>query len=324
MKSQSLPPLNQETVLTLLGEDEGARKKALDAALEQIVPTARDFNLSVYRADKDEWQNIIATLHQSPMMSARRAVVVEAIDKLKVSEADALLRYLENPVPSSLLLIVGTKLDGKRKYAKVLKKSGPVLEFGTPKPYQLPQWLQDEARTQNIDIDHATASLIVDLVGHQPDLLRSTLTLLHTYVGDDNRITQADVEGLLANTREASVFELVDAVSKRNLIASIRLLRAALGRGESPIAILSHLIRHYRQLAKCQALLQSNVPQGEWSKHIGNLHPFVLKKLQEQARSVSPNIVLGQLMTMYSYETELKRRYQESDSIIEHIITGLI
>ena len=62
--------------------------------------------------------------------------MVEAIDKLKVSEADALLRYLENPVPSSLLLIVGTKLDGKRKYAKVLKKSGPVLEFGTPKPYQ--------------------------------------------------------------------------------------------------------------------------------------------------------------------------------------------
>ena len=68
------------------------------------------------------------------MMSARRAVVVEAIDKLKVSEADALLRYLENPVPSSLLLIVGTKLDGKRKYAKALKKSGPVLEFGTPNP----------------------------------------------------------------------------------------------------------------------------------------------------------------------------------------------
>ena len=110
-----LPALDQERVLTLLGEDEGARKKALDAALEQTVLTARDFNLSVYRADMMTGKNIIATLHQSPMMSPRRAVVVEAIEKLKTTEADALLRYLEDPVPSTLLVIVGTKLDGKRK-----------------------------------------------------------------------------------------------------------------------------------------------------------------------------------------------------------------
>ena len=215
-----------------LGEDEGARKKALDAALEQIVPTARDFNLSVYRADKDEWQNIIATLHQSPMMSARRAVVVEAIDKLKVSEADALLRYLENPVPSSLLLIVGTKLDGKRKYAKALKKSGPVLEFGTPKPYQLPQWLQGEAALKiSTLITRQPASLLTGWTPARPASLHADLTP-HTL----EMMTEYYLRrrGALANTREASVFELVDAVSKRNLIASIRLLRAALSRGESP------------------------------------------------------------------------------------------
>ena len=49
---------------------------------------------------------------------------------------------------------------------------------------------------------------------------------------------------------------------------------------------------------------------------------------QEAARasplSLPLSVVLSQLMTMYGYETELKRRYQESDSIIEHIITGLI
>ena len=323
MTVQGLPQLNDVAVLTLFGEDQGALKKTLENVINDIVPTARDFNLSTYRADRDDWQQIIAALHQSPMMSARRAVVVENIDKLKAADADSLLRYLEAPIGSSLLCLVGAKLDQRSKWAKALKKAGPLLSFDPPKPRDLPHWLQGEARAKGIQLDLNTASLIVELVGHQPDLLRSNLTLLQTYAGDSNQITNEDVEGLLANTREASVFELVDAVARKNLFKAVRLLRSSLSRGESPIMILNLLIRHYRQLAKCHALMNSSVPENEWARRIG-VPPFGLKKLQEQARTVPPQRVLDQLIAMYDSETELKRRSHERDSIIEHIITGLI
>ena len=215
------------------------------------------------------------------------------------------------------------KLDQRSKWAKALKKAGPQLSFDPPKPRDLPHWLQGEARNHGIQLDLNTAGLIVELVGHHPDLLRSNLTLLQTYAGENGRITNEDVEGLLANTREASVFELVDAVARKNLFKAVRLLRSSLSRGESPIMILNLLIRHYRQLAKCHALLNSSVPENEWARRIG-VPPFGLKKLQEQARTVPPQRVLDQLIAMYDSETELKRRSHERDSIIEHIITGLI
>ena len=79
MTIQGLPPLDGIAVLTLYGEDQGALKKTLESVINETVPTARDFNLSTYRADRDDWQQIIAALHQSPMMSPRRAVVVENI-----------------------------------------------------------------------------------------------------------------------------------------------------------------------------------------------------------------------------------------------------
>ena len=46
MSVQGLPPLDNLSVLTLYGEDQGALKKALEHVLSEIVPTARDFNLS--------------------------------------------------------------------------------------------------------------------------------------------------------------------------------------------------------------------------------------------------------------------------------------
>ena len=323
MSVQGLPPLDNLSVLTLYGEDQGALKKALEHVLSEIVPTARDFNLSTYRADKDDWHAIIAALHQSPMMSPRRAVVVENIDKLKAADSDHLLRYLAAPVSSTLLCLVGSKLDQRSKWAKALKKAGAQLSFDPPKPRDLPHWLQAEARSKGIDIDLNAAGLIVELVGHHPDLLRSNLTLLQTYAGESTQITTHDVEGLLANTREASVFELVDAVARKNLFKAVQLLRGSLARGESPIMILNLLIRHYRQLAKCQALMNSSVPDSEWARRIG-IPPFGLRKIQEQARTLHPNRVLDQLIAMYDAETDLKRRSHERDSIIEHIITGLI
>ena len=163
--------------------------------------------------------------------------------------------------------------------------------------------------------------LIVELVGHHPDLLRSNLTLLQTYSGENTQITTDDVEGLLANTREASVFELVDAVARKS-IQSCKASQAYL-HYESPIMILNLLIRHYRQLAKCQALMNSSVPDSEWARRIG-IPPFGLRKIQEQARTLHPNRVLDQLIAMYDAETDLKRRSHERNSIIEHIITGLI
>lgn len=323
MTGPSLPPLNDVSVLTLFGEDQGARKQALESAIKQTVTSAPDFNLSSYRADRDDWQHIIAALHQSPMMSPRRAVVVENLDKLKAADSESLLRYLQSPVPSSLLCLVGTKVDQRSKWAKALKKAGPVLSFDPPKPWEMPGWLRAEASAQGLELDINAAGLVVELVGHHPDLLRSSLNLLRTYIGESTVITSEDVERLLANTREASVFELVDAVAKRNLFRAVQLLRGALSRGESPIMILNLLIRHYRQLAKCQALMQSSVPEKEWPRRVG-VPPFGLKKLLEQARNVPPNRVLNQLIAMYNSETELKRRSHERDSIIEHIITGLI
>lgn len=324
MTTMNTQALQNETIVKFLGADEGAKRAALTTFSEELIPSARDFNISTFRADKDDWQTIIATLHQSPMMTTKRLVIVEAIDKLKAANAGNLLTYIDKPIATSVLCLIGPKIEKRTKLGKALHKAGRTLSFDPPKPWEYPGWLVQEARKKGLSLNHSAAQLVVESVGNNPELLRSSLDTLGTYVGEPQTIGSDDVETLLAHTRESNVWELINAVAQGNLLQAVRTLRIALSQGESSVGILIRLIGHYRQLVKYQALVVAENNDREIRERLNIRSDRALAQLRQQASKLSLDRTVEHLQSLYAIETDIKRRSKESDSILERIIMDLV
>src|SRR6185312_7633712 len=78
-------------------------------------------------------------------------------------------------------------------------------------------------------------------------ILDQNLEKLVAYAGDE-RIGSQAVRALVAESREASVFELVDAVGQRERYAALAAYRSLLAEDVSPIYILVMLTRQIRLL----------------------------------------------------------------------------
>jgi DNA polymerase-3 subunit delta len=100
-------------------------------------------------------------------------------------------------------------------------------------------------------------------------------------------VTADDVDELIADTRERSVFELTDAIGAADRARALAAVGSLCDQRESAVGVVVMLARHVRQLALVHALRASNTPRGEWGSRLG-VPPFIVDKIAAQARSYSP------------------------------------
>jgi DNA polymerase-3 subunit delta len=100
-------------------------------------------------------------------------------------------------------------------------------------------------------------------------------------------ITSDDVDELIADTRERSVFELTDAIGAADRPRALAAVASLCDQRESAVGVVVMLARHIRQLSLLHALRARNEPRNQWASQIG-VPPFVVDKLVAQAKSYTP------------------------------------
>src|SRR3989454_11395862 len=98
-----------DLVYYLHGTEDVLKDEAVRALLERAVdPAARDFNVDARTAADLDPEALRALVDTPPMLAERRAVVLRGIEQLrkKGKTRDELLRYLDNPNPSTVLILI--------------------------------------------------------------------------------------------------------------------------------------------------------------------------------------------------------------------------
>jgi DNA polymerase-3 subunit delta len=259
-------------------------ERAVAAIRDVAVPPAmRGFNYDVVEG-KPTGGRIVALAQTLPMMATHRMVLVRDLGLMPADEAEPLLAYFAKPNPSTVIVAITQKLDKRLKTFATASKKGwlHVLEA----PRQLVPWVRAEAKAQNVDIDGAAVSRLVDTVGSDLSRLALSLTQLGLYAGD-RAVTSDDVDELIADTRERSVFELTDAIGAADRPRALAAVASLCDQRESAVGVVVMLARHIRQLTLLHVMRAQNIPRGAWGSRIG-VPPFVVDKLAAQAKAYSP------------------------------------
>ena len=122
---ESLRPL-----YLLLGTERFLRDTAARAIAEAALhgTLLREFNEASFNLARDSVHSAIAGAEQLPMMSDRRVVRVRDFGRLRENDEETLVRYLNNPAPTTVMIFLADDLDKRKKATKALLDNCVVVD----------------------------------------------------------------------------------------------------------------------------------------------------------------------------------------------------
>ncbi|HEY6559235.1 MAG TPA: DNA polymerase III subunit delta [Polyangiaceae bacterium] len=243
-------------------------------------------------------EQAVSAARTLPMMSPRRLVLVRALErwegrgesgKGKGSSSDALdvlAEYAKHPSETTTLLLVASKLDNRRKLVTLAKSEGWLVQCDPLPRGELPLFIERRARVLGNPLAPEVADLIAELSGPELAPVADALERLCLYAGAGQTITSDHVADCVVRVRPASVWELVNAVGKRDLGAALSALGQVFDPSDRGLRLLSVLAWSARQLLRFEAATRAGLPGPEAAKRAGAA-PFKARELADQVKRIS-------------------------------------
>lgn len=271
-----------------------AAQSITDAALSRTL--LREFNEASFSLLSDSVQSAIAAADQLPMMSDMRVVRVRDFARLREADEDTLIRYLNNPSPSTVMIFIADELDKRKKSSKVLLDVCTVVEFSPLKDAEAKAWAKTRLKELKITADDQVLTEIIRLVGTDVQTLFNELEKLASAAADTGRITLDLVDELIGRSRELSNFELADHLLAGNRKRALETLHRLLEDGAEPVMLVGLIAGNYHRLALGKHLLARGGRE-EVFRNIG-LPPFKRDSyIQTLQRSTAAKIARGIQLT---------------------------
>lgn len=241
----------------LLGNEIYLRRVAAQAITETALSRTllREFNESAFSLVSDPVQSAIAAADQLPMMSDMRVVRIRDFAKLRDADEEVLIRYLNNPAPSTVMIFIADDLDKRKKSTKVLLDVCTVVEFPPLKDAEAKSWAKTRLKEFKVTADDQVLSEIIRLVGTDVQTLSNELDKLASAAASTSRITPELVDELIGRSRELSNFELGDHLLAGNRKRALETLHRLLEDGAEPVMLVGLIAGNYHRLALGKHLL---------------------------------------------------------------------
>ena len=305
----------------LAGSEPLLRDDALEAIHEAVLSTGpRDFNLDRLEVGQVKPGRLEEALDGLPVMAERRLVVLRETEgrgaKLDAAWGEVIESWLARVDDStaSVLVIVCAKVDKRNKWVKAFRGSAVLVECEAPKkPRELANFLAVEAGKQGVDLDPEAAALLAERVGPQLLLLRMEIGKAALLAGPGEPVLRKHVEMAVSAVAEEPIWDLTDAIGQGRASDAVVMLSRLISQGAAPPAILGALASHFRRLVRA----------GHGESVSGP--PFVVRKLEQQARRYSARRLVSCLRAIHRADVELKgASVMRSERALEQLVLGLI
>ena len=281
-------------------------------------------NLEVLAGKNLTPANFENAVFSAPFLAKKRLVVAEGLlsENRDTKTQKEILAILKKGVPQDTVLVfweseISAKKGKKKKsdtdLFSFLKKTEFIQEFNLLDAAGVQRWLNQEIKNRRGKIEPAAIKLLSDLVGNDLWRLNAELDKLIAKLRG-KIITQNDVSDLVQIKLEENVFKLTDALGQKNKPLALKLISDQLKSGVSPIELLAKIVWQFKNLLLVKEFSE-NFGFGYQTERLTSrlgLHPFVIKKSQEQAKFYS----LPDLKKTYRQllETDYKLKTSQIDS----------
>jgi DNA polymerase-3 subunit delta len=245
------------------GSDESeVRRTAREFATKLASPEAGEFGLEIIEAQADTVDSSVDMVERTlqavltlPFLGGGKLVWMKGVTFLKDSaqgrseivqnSLEKLLATLEEGLPNGITLLISAPEPDKRKsFYKTLSSIANTtlcdkvdLGFNATED-DLIDWVIDRCKERGVMMEHEAAVILTTRVGANTGQIDAELEKLVTAAGNGELIKEKLIRDLVPLTRAGGIFDLSDAINKKNLILCLDTFAQLRRQGENSIGIL--------------------------------------------------------------------------------------
>lgn len=190
-----------------------------------LTDAEKGFNLTVFYGRDADWAQVVNACMRYPMFGELQVILLKEAQHMK--DIDKLEHYIEKPLSSTVFVIAykEKKADGRTRLAKIVKANAEVLTTKKMYDSQLPSWVTEMVQGKGYTAKAKAIMLLVDHVGNDLSRLENEVEKLVINLGDRGEITEDDIEKYIGISKEYNVFELQDAMARRDLPKAMKIVQ---------------------------------------------------------------------------------------------------
>ncbi|MDP9274662.1 MAG: DNA polymerase III subunit delta [Chloroflexota bacterium] len=187
---------------------------------------------------------------------------------------------------------------------------GSVERIERLAPVDVPGWISARARVHGIKLDSEAVATLASAAGSDTERIEQEIKKLGAYAGNAT-VTAGDVRTLVSGAIEADVFELTQAVVRKDARTAVATLERLLADGNAVQQILALLLWQFRVLLFASAM-RTNADAERMAKAIRS-SPYAIQRATAFARRVTRADVVRAYEAIYAADQVIKTGRAESD-----------
>jgi DNA polymerase-3 subunit delta len=271
------------------------------------------------------------------MFSQYRFVLVSDADQIDEEEMKPLLEYIQNPSPTTCLVMVAQTLGLWKRYRREIEKVGKVIECSRLRGKALVSWIRKRMVEKGKTLSEDATDYLIEVAGDHLHDLENALEKAFLSVGEKRTIDLSDVEGVVSDVRISTVFDLMDAIGHQDLEKALGILEKTMESKTIPFRkdeestkkmddpvplLLSMMAKQYRNIWIVKEITSRYQGVAEIAQAIG-MSPWNVKKLMDQGKFFSEASLRGGILKCHQTDLSIKRGLGPKDLLIEKLVIDL-
>ena len=303
------------------GEESWLVDEALAAFRRHVVPEGDVLNTHLYAGADIEPASLAAMADTFPAFAPRRLIIVRDADRLPAS--DALTAYCANPAPATCLVLVMTKPDRRKTFVQAVLRRATTVACDPLAPERIREWMTRRAASLGLTLTDEAVAYLQESSGGSLRALAHDLDKVSLGRGPTDGPTGIDQLESVApgGGTTISVFAWAELVATGPIARALEETSHRL-RDEAPLLLLAILSLQWRRMARCRALLDQRVPQGQMAGKLG-IPPRAVDPLLKAVKPRSPSELLAGLTWCLETDAALKGGALDGSVALERLVLAL-
>jgi len=285
----------------------------------KILPDAeKGFNQTVFYGKDTDIMSVLNASKRYPMMADYQVVLVKEAQDMKWGNDDAdkkginpLLSYLENPLPSTILVFCYKygKFDKRKKTYKAIEKNGVIFESAPLYDSKVPGWIDEFIGEKGYKINQQATLMLAEYLGNDLSKIANELEKLMLNVPAGQEITLKHIQDNIGISKEYNVFELQAALGKKDAYKANQIINYFEANPKAnPLVLVLGNLNNFFSKVLVYHYVKDKTPQN-LARELG-VSPYFIKDYEQAARSYN----YGKTMQIISYLREYDMKSKGVDS----------
>src|SRR5471030_2856896 len=259
-----------------------------------LLPDAeKGFNQTVLYGKDTDVMTVLNASKRYPMMADYQVVLIKEAQDMKWGSDDTdkksinpLLNYLENPLPSTILVFCYKygKFDKRKKTYKAIEKNGVIFESAALYDNKVPACIEGFIAEKGYKINQQASMMLSEYLGNDLSKIANELEKLMLNVAAGQEITLKHIHDNIGISKEYNVFELQTALGKKDAFKANQIINYFEANPKAnPIVLVLGNLNNFFSKVLTYHYVKDRSPQNV-ARELG-VSPYFVKDYEQAARS---------------------------------------